>query len=192
MLVDFMKIATLIPEKGSIAMVFTRGAKKGEITVSYVVKHEKDGKEKDSNKAAVNPITFTDTPENFNADFEATVVELTTMGKELVSIPEPKTVKTVAATKKVELQKAIDKKKGPQTSAETKDAKDAKKDDSQPNTLSLFDTPPSGAQAALKPGEANAAAEQEGAGTGEPEEGAAEEDVETEEAAAGVAEQAAA
>ncbi len=120
MLIDFSKIEKMIPEKGTLVLRF-RKTDKGLLQVSCapifagkkVPNHPAKG-EQENIALAVSPITYEDTVENFNAQYEQTITELLGQKAELLALSAEanRSIAVSGTKKKEELRKAIEKKGG--------------------------------------------------------------------------------
>jgi len=138
MLIDFFKIEKLIPEKGTLVLRF-RKTDKGLLQVSCapifagkkVPNHPAKG-EQENVALAVSPVTYEDTVENFNAQYEQTITGILGQKAELLALSAEtnRSIAVSGAKKKEELRKAIEKKGGASKAAENTGSKDG--------SLSLF------------------------------------------------------
>ncbi len=120
MLIDFSKIEKIVPEKGSLVLRF-RKTDKGLLQVSCapvfagkkVPNHPAKG-EQENVALAVSPITYEDTVDNFNAQYEQTITEILGQKAELLALSAEtnRSIAVSGAKKKEELRKAIEKKGG--------------------------------------------------------------------------------
>lgn len=138
MLIDFSKIEKMIPEKGTLVLRF-RKTDKGLLQVSCapifagkkVPNHPAKG-EQENIALAVSPITYEDTVENFNAQYEQTITEILGQKAELLALSAEanRSIAVSGTKKKEELRKAIEKKGGANKTADNPGSKDG--------SLSLF------------------------------------------------------
>ncbi len=98
MLIDFVKMAQIIPEEGSASILIKNTGK--EIIVTYLPHYSKESE-------AIRPLTVRDTPEALNEEFENGLSDLAREQKKLVELLK---VKINVAAKKAVVTKAIEKK----------------------------------------------------------------------------------
>ena len=98
MLIDFVKMAQIIPEEGSASILIKNVGK--EIIVTYLPHYSKESE-------AIRPLTVRDMPETLNAEFENGLSDLVGGQKKLVELLK---VKINVAAKKAIVTKAAEKK----------------------------------------------------------------------------------
>jgi len=102
-MIDFKKIAEIVPENGSLSMMFQK-RKDGRLVVVYAPNYGNTANtNSDDEKKAISPATFVDTPEGFNASFEEKIKDLANEQKKLVELLK---VNTRATNKKADVAKA--------------------------------------------------------------------------------------
>jgi len=102
-MIDFKKIAEIVPESGSLSMMFQK-RKDGRLVVVYAPNYGNTANaNSDDEKKAISPATFVDTPEGFNASFEEKIKDLANEQKKLVELLK---VNTRATNKKADVAKA--------------------------------------------------------------------------------------
>jgi len=125
MLIDFVKMAQIIPEEGSASILIKKTG--NEIIATYLPHYSKES-------VAIRPLTVRDTPETLNTDFEDGLNDLVEEQKKLVellkvkiNVPAKKAVVTKEVIKKTaEIAKANGKTaETPESKSNTKPAKPA-------------------------------------------------------------------
>ena len=102
-MIDFKKIAEIVPENGSLSMMFQK-RKDGRLVVVYAPNYGNTANtNSDDEKKAISPATFVDTPEGFNASFEEKIKDLANEQKKLVELLK---VNTRVTNKKADVTKA--------------------------------------------------------------------------------------
>ncbi len=131
LIVDFEQVEALIPENGSLALVFSK-TKKGEIIVAFAPKYpNKDTKQE------LRPMTLQGTPKELNEAWVSHILEIAQL-ENVVATAD------IVTARKAELTKAVTKSSGAKPAVTTKSAPAAAKSTTAPEKANpdglLFET----------------------------------------------------